>query len=63
MNALLALIRKDLVLYFSSPRSLFISVAAPIAIAAFFGSVFDSGSSKKPARIPVAIVDLDGRDT
>ena len=63
MNALLALIRKDLVLYFSSPRSLFISVAAPIAIAAFFGSVFDSGSSKKPARIPVAIVDLDGSDT
>jgi len=62
MNALLALIRKDLVLYFSNPRSLFISVAAPIAIAAFFGSLFDSGASKKPARIPVAIVDLDGSE-
>jgi ABC-2 type transport system permease protein len=62
MNALLALIRKDMVLYFSSPRSLFISVAAPIAIAAFFGSLFDSGPSKQPARIPVAIVDLDGSD-
>lgn len=62
MNALLALIRKDMVLYFSNPRSLFISVAAPIAIAAFFGSLFDSGPSKQPARIPVAIVDLDGSD-
>ena len=62
MIALLALIRKDMVLYFSNPRSLFISVAAPIAIAAFFGSLFDSGPSKQPARIPVAIVDLDGSD-
>jgi ABC-2 type transport system permease protein len=63
MNALLALIRKDLLLYFSSPRALVISVAAPIAIAAFFGAVFDSGTSKKPARIPIAIVDMDQSET
>jgi ABC-2 type transport system permease protein len=59
MNALIALVRKDLVLYFSNRRALIMSVVAPIVIAAFFGALFDSGSSKKPARIPIAIVDLD----
>lgn len=58
MNTLLALIRKDLVLYFSDRRALLMSIAAPIVIAAFFGSLFDSGN-KKPMRIPVAIVNQD----
>ena len=40
MNALRALVRKDLILYFSNRRALLITVAAPIAIAAFFGSLF-----------------------
>jgi hypothetical protein len=39
MDALLALVRKDLVLYFSNKRALAITLAAPILIAAFFGSV------------------------
>ena len=59
MNALIALLRNDLVLYFSNRRALIMSIAAPIAIAAFFGALFDSSSSKKPARIPIAIVDDD----
>ena len=59
MPAMIALIRKDLVLYFSNRRALVMSVLAPIVIAAFFGALFDSGSSKKPARIPIAMVDLD----
>jgi ABC-2 type transport system permease protein len=58
MNALTALVRKDLVLYFSNRRALLITLAAPILIAAFFGSVM-SGAPKKPARVPVAVVDLD----
>src|ERR1022692_540234 len=62
MNAFTALVRKDLVLYFSNRRALLISVAAPIVIAAFFGSLFDSGSSKHPLRIPVAVVDQDGSE-
>ena len=33
MNALLALVRKDLVLYFSNKRALAITLAAPILIA------------------------------
>ena len=58
MNALTALVRKDLVLYFSNRRALTITLAAPILIAAFFGSVM-SGAPKKPTRVPVAVVDLD----
>ncbi len=58
MNTLLALIRKDLVLYFSDRRALLMSIVAPIVIAAFFGALFGS-SNKKPMRIPVAIVNQD----
>jgi ABC-2 type transport system permease protein len=58
MNALLALVRKDLVLYFSNKRALAITLAAPILIAAFFGAVM-GGGPRKPARVPVAVVDLD----
>ena len=58
MNAFIALLRKDLVLYFSNRRSVIMSILAPILIAAFFGSLF-GGSDNKPANIPVAITDLD----
>jgi ABC-2 type transport system permease protein len=59
MDALIALVRKDLVLYFSNRRALMITLAAPILIAAFFGAVL-GGAPKKPSRVPVAVVDLDG---
>ena len=58
MNAFLALVRKDLRLYFSNKRALIITLAAPIAIAAFFGSLF-GGGDKKPSRVPIAVVDQD----
>ncbi len=59
LTALRALIRKDLVLYFSNRRALVMSIVAPIVIAAFFGSVFGSGSDK-PTQVPIAFVDNDG---
>ena len=59
MKALSALVRKDLVLYFSNKRALMITLAAPVLIAAFFGSVL-GGTPKKPSKVPVAVVDLDG---
>lgn len=62
MHAFLALIRKDLILYFSNKRALIITLAAPIAIAAFFGSLF-GGGEKKPTRVPIAVVDLDRSPT
>ena len=58
MKALSALVRKDLVLYFSNKRALMITLAAPVLIAAFFGSVL-GGPPKKPSKVPVAVVDLD----
>ena len=58
MTAFLALVRKDLVLYFSNRRSVIMSIAAPILIAAFFGSLFGNDDDK-PADIPVAVTDLD----
>lgn len=57
VTAFTALVRKDLVLYFSNRRSLVMSIIAPIVIAAFFGSLFGSGGRTSP--IPVAVVDLD----
>ena len=59
LTALKALIKKDLVLYFSNRRALLMSIAAPIAIAGFFGAVFGSGG-EKPTRVPIAVVDADG---
>ncbi|MEO5697650.1 MAG: ABC transporter permease [Burkholderiaceae bacterium] len=58
MNAFTALVRKDLVLYFSNRRALLMSIVAPVLIAAFFGSLFGNPSSK-PAHIEIAITDLD----
>ena len=58
MNAFIALVRKDLVLYFSNRRSVVMSIVAPVLIAAFFGSLF-GGSDSKPANIAIAITDLD----
>jgi ABC-2 type transport system permease protein len=57
-TAFRALVRKDLVLYFSNRRALVMSILAPIVIAAFFGSIFGSGNDK-PTRIPIAFADRD----
>ena len=58
---LLAMVRKDLQIFFSDRRSVIVSFVVPIAIGSFFGSVFGSGGqSREPARIAVAIVDQDG---
>jgi ABC-2 type transport system permease protein len=57
---IVAMVRKDLLLFFSDRRSVIMSFAVPIAIASFFGSIF-SGPSRnaEPARIAVSIVDQD----
>jgi ABC-2 type transport system permease protein len=57
----LAMIRKDLLLFFSDRRSVIVSFVVPIAIASFFGAVFaGSGQNREAARIAVAIIDQDG---
>lgn len=52
MTAFFALIRKDLILFLSDRRALVISLALPIVIAAFFGSLF--GGTAKTSAIDVA---------
>ena len=59
MNALLALVRTDLRLYFSNRRALLITLAAPVLIAAFFGAMMGGRPGTRPARVPLAVVDLD----
>ena len=58
---LFAMIRKDLLLFFSDRRSVIVSFVVPIAIASFFGAVFaGGGQNREPARIAIAIIDQDG---
>jgi ABC-2 type transport system permease protein len=58
---LLAMVRKDLQLFFSDKRSVIVSFVVPIAIASFFGSIFSGPNrSSEPAKIAVAIIDQDG---
>ena len=59
--AFVAMVRKDLQLFFSDRRAVIMSFVVPIAIASFFGSIFSGGGrNDEPARIAVAIVDQDG---
>lgn len=57
----LALIRKDLLLFFSDRRAVMMSVVAPIAIASFIGYIFGGGAgNSKTSRIPILVADQDG---
>ncbi|MGJ7915619.1 ABC transporter permease [Massilia sp. LXY-6] len=60
MTAFCALVRKDLILFLSDRRALVISLALPIVIAAFFGSLF--GGTGKGSAIEVALVQQDGSE-
>ncbi|CAG0972160.1 Linearmycin resistance permease protein LnrN [Burkholderiales bacterium] len=57
-TAFTALVAADLRRYFSDRRALVISLVAPILIAAFFGFLFNTGSSKT-AKVPVVVIDAD----
>jgi len=58
IQPILAMVRKDLQLFFHDRRAVIMTMVAPIAIASFFGSIF-SGNNGEPAKIEVAIVDQD----
>src|SRR5262245_15576942 len=58
---ILAVVRKDLLLFFSDRRAVIMSFAVPIAIASFFGSIFSGpGRNTEAAKIPIIVVDQDG---
>ena len=61
MTALAALVRKDLQIFFTDRRAVVLTLAIPIAIASFFGSIFSGPTRNNDrVRISVGIVDLDG---
>ena len=63
MRPILAMIRKDLLLFFGDTRSVIVSFVVPIAIASFFGAIFSGPSrNSERAKISIAMVDLDGSD-
>jgi ABC-type multidrug transport system permease subunit len=63
VTAFLAMVRKDLQLFFSDRRSVIVSFAVPIFIGAFIGSLTnDMGNNNQPMRVKVAVADLDDSD-
>jgi ABC-2 type transport system permease protein len=59
LAAVRAMVRKDLMLFFTDRRAVIMSFAAPIAIASFFGFLFGSNRTQEPTRLPVRVVDQD----
>ncbi len=60
MNALFALVKKDLQLFFQDRRGVLFAFVAPVAIAAFFGAVTAPRKSTEAGKIDVLVVDQDG---
>ena len=60
LRATLAILRKDLLLFFGDRRAVLVTMVTPIAIAAFFGFIFSGAGSSEQAKIEVRAADLDG---
>ncbi|MDR1990121.1 MAG: ABC transporter permease, partial [Acidobacteriaceae bacterium] len=61
-HPLVAMVLKDLRLFFTDRRSVIVSFVMPIAIASFFGSIFSGVQDRdnnETARVPIALVDED----
>ncbi len=60
MTAFLALVRKDLQIFFGDTRAVIMAFAAPILIGSFFGYVFGGNQNKKEStRLEVLFVDQE----
>ena len=51
---ILAMVRKDLLLFCADRRAVIVAFAVPIAIASFFGSLFKGNDSGERARTKIA---------
>ena len=58
-NAAAAIVRKDLLMFFSDRRAVIMGFVAPIAIASFFGFIFSGHKDREAARVPIRVVDDD----
>lgn len=59
MTAILAMIRKDLILYLNDKRALMLNLLMPIVLAAFFGSLFGGAGSGNNSKIEIGLVQQD----
>lgn len=59
MTALIALIRKDLILFLADRRALLLNLVMPILLGAFFGFVTSGKDTKDEAKIEIAVISQD----
>jgi ABC-2 type transport system permease protein len=63
MIPFLALVRKDLKLFFNDRRAVIVSMLVPIVLASFFGYLFGGqGGNAEMSKVPVLVIDQDGSD-
>ena len=63
MTALIALVRKDLLLFLGDRRALLLNLLMPIVLGAFFGYLFGGSGASNNAKIEIAVVALDSSNT
>ena len=63
MIPFLALVRKDLKLFFNDRKAVIVGLLVPIVLASFFGYMFGGQSGNaETSKVPVLIIDQDGSD-
>ncbi len=63
MVQFLALVRKDLKLFFNDRKAVVVGLLVPIVLASFFGYMFGGQSGKaETSKVPVLVIDQDGSD-
>ncbi len=59
MIPFLALVRKDLRLFFSDRRAVIVAVVVPILLGSFFGYLFGGQGNAETSKVPVLVIDQD----
>lgn len=59
MTAMIAMIRKDLILYLNDKRALMLNLLMPIVLAAFFGSLFGGAGGGNNSKLEIGLVQQD----
>jgi ABC-2 type transport system permease protein len=64
MIPFLALVRKDITLFFNDRKAVIVGLLVPIVLASFFGYLFGGqGGNAETSKVSVLVIDQDGSDT